>query len=324
VIYPSIPYHLSVYKRISPEFPPTKFSTGVDALDRVLGGEGDSSAQPYPGGLPQRRCTGFIGRRGGHKSHLGYLSLLKHVLEHDHGHRAIIVSLRDDENMARQTLEKILRQELELLDKAERKLLELELSGRLEILFFPPGHITPEEFYHRVIVTVLGMKRHVDQNEEVVVLFNSLDQLASRFPLCAEEKIFLPGMIETLTAEGVTSIFIGVDEQGQPAEQYGLLAMADALISFDRFSISKVDYVGHIKDHFEPEDTGAFNRFAASLPDVCRPVVLNIERFAGGQAAKQGGILELVESPAQEPIFGRSFGLAFVPFSPKYARGTSA
>ena len=62
----------------------------------------------------------------------------------------------------------------------------------------------------------------------------------------AEETIFIPGMIETLNAENVTSIFIGVQEPGQPPEKYGLLSMADLIIKSNKKSFSRKDYIGHI------------------------------------------------------------------------------
>lgn len=333
-IYPSIPYHLSLYKRSSPDLPLERFSTGIEELNIALRGDSQS-----PGGFPKGRCTGLLGMRGGHKSHLGYLCLLNHVLEAKRSkatkRKALIISLRDDENMARKALVNILHEiHHEEAFENRKKLDSLEKEGKLEIQFFPPGHITPEEFYHRILMTILRMKR---DGAEVALLFNSLDQLGSRFPLCAQERIFIPGIIETLTAENVTSIFIGVDEKGQPGEQYGMLSMADALISFDRWRLHKNDYIGHLMEKAIkqarnektklqfPKVEDIITKIEKDIPTYPQPVILNIVRFAGGQAAKIGGFLELIDKSQNDPeirktAYGCDKGLAFVPFSPAFRR----
>ena len=221
-IYPSIHYHLSRYKRRGPNPTGKPSTTRVDALDRVLGG-----------GLPSGRCTAFIGDRGGHKSHLGYLHLLHCVVEDNEA--GLVISLRDDEQLTRRAMARILRQEFpqfSSLDDAEvgKHLDDWERKDQLEVLYFHPGYITPNEFFHRVLMSIYRMKAHGKQS--ITALFNSIDQLAARFPLCANEGIFVPGLIEALSGEGVTSVFIAVDESGQPMEQYGLLPMADLILSF--------------------------------------------------------------------------------------------
>ena len=354
-IFPSIPYHLSLYKRLSPEWTDKRLSSGIDDLDQDLRGEPDEQ-----GGFPYQRCTGFVGMRGGHKSHLGYLFVLNHILGRENN-KALVVSLRDDENMARGTMAKILTE----LPKgkpsaqaspgighaqkaAEKKLVDLELKDQLELQFFPPGHIAPEEFYHRILISVLRLKQN---GGDVVLLFNSLDQLASRFPLCAKEEIFVPGLIETLTANQVTSVFIGVDEEGQPTQQYGLLSMADALISFNRVRIGRNDYLGHLEEaivarklrlavesaqersDISPANTDARAQAAKLVSKLKsesdpfenlypRPVVLDIVRFAGGQAAKIGGMLELKQlgDARNLQVWGKEYGLCYVPFSKKHRR----
>jgi KaiC/GvpD/RAD55 family RecA-like ATPase/archaellum biogenesis ATPase FlaH len=354
-IFPSIPYHLSLYKRLSPEWTDEKLSTGIPELDLDLRGEPEEQ-----GGFPYQRCTGFIGMRGGHKSHLGYRFVLNHILGKPK-HKALVVSLRDDENMARGTMAKILTEvpawqeerripvkEMENAERAaEDDLRALELKDQLELQFFPPGHIAPEEFYHKILISVLRLK---EGEGDVVLLFNSLDQLASRFPLCAKEETFVPGLIETLTANRVTSVFIGVDEEGQPSQQYGLLSMADALISFNRVRIGREDYLGHIEEAIAARKMAAWDsakgeqarrkakkvagdearKLIEALKNKAepfenlypRPVVLDIVRFAGGQAAKIGGMLELKHLGEGEnrPIWGREHGLCYVPFSKKYRR----
>ena len=47
---------------------------------------------------------------------------------------------------------------------------------------------------------------------------------------------FIPGIIASLSGEDITSMFIAVDEKGQPEEQYGLIPMADLVLSFTGLS----------------------------------------------------------------------------------------
>lgn len=295
-IFPSIHYYLSVYKRSHSSGPPSLVPTPIQSLNGIL-----------KGGFPEGRCTGFIGCRGGHKSHLGYLHLLGRVIGKEQ-EKAIVVSLRDDEGMARKTMSQILEQEL----RFEGSLSQLEGEDRLEILFYPPGYITAEEFFHRVFMSIQRLKQG-DPSAKITLLFNSLDQLSSRFPLCAREQIFVPGIIDMLTAESVTSIFIAVEEKGQPAEQYGLLSMADALLSFDQQRFHRDNYCGHID-----EARSSVKAVRERVGDSRQTIVLRVVRFAGGQAAGDGGILELVDDTAGSVLSGES-GLHFIPFSPKYS-----
>ena len=324
-IYPSIHYYLSVYKRSNPSRELPEYTVPLESLKTI-----------FSEGFPRGRCTGFIGTRGGHKSHLGYLSILRRIVE-DLSERALIVSLRDDEEMARQTLSKILRQETDYrhdLDKLER-------DDRIEILYFPPGYVTPEEFFHRMFLSVQRLKYKPDRgkngndNRHVTVLFNSLDQLSSRFPLCAKEQIFIPGIIEALSAEDVTSIFIAVEEPGQPPEQYGLLSMADALISFQHKDFALDEYLENVGAYFGYKEDDEMVLYARQyLPAIQNIVTMQIVRFAGGQAAGAGGLLELVHKQTHKTKIFRDIlckyhecsddelkeGLVFIPFVSNISR----
>lgn len=314
-IFPSIHYYLSIYKRASPDTTSILSSTSIKSLDGVLGG-----------GLPLRRCTGFVGSRGGHKSHLGYLHLLSKIVEPGDDEKALIISLRDDEGLARKTMLTILKQQFpDYRESYEQKLQELLEHDKLEILYYPPGYITPEEFFHRMYMSLQRLKAG-NSKARITLLFNSLDQLSSRFPLCARQQIFIPGIIETLSAEKVTSIFIGVEESGQPPEQYGLLSMADALISFHQHEFHTQDYLGHLDDHlgFRQKLPKAEIAEVEGLLGLTRKtVMLRVVRFAGGKEAGAGGILELVEERAARFKIYRKEGLHFVPFSPNHLHGTS-
>jgi KaiC/GvpD/RAD55 family RecA-like ATPase len=309
-IFPSIHYYLSTYKRLSPEIPAIHDPTKMKNLNKIL-----------KGGFPKGRCVGFMGGRGGHKSHLGYQHLLHKVIDKDE--RGIVISLRDDEGTAKKTMQTILLQDFKLQDieKCEPVLDEFLREDKLDILYYPPGYITPEEFFHRLFMAIQRMK-HNNPKNSITLLFNSLDQLGSRFPLCAKEAIFIPGIIETLTAESITSIFIGVEEPGQPPEQYGLLSMADLILSFKQQWFPKDQYLGHIEESLADKTKKVFNIGNDKLGSIVPAVVMSVVRYTGGQAAGAGGILELVDKKdANFKIYGRE-GLHFVPFSPKYQQGS--
>lgn len=328
-IYPSLHYHLSRYKRVEPS--PLSY---VDTLPKSL-------STLLEKGFPEGRCTAFIGDRGNHKSHLGYLHLL-HRIQQQQSEAGLIISLRDDEDMTRTTLISILgsqefdlpvltqkeEKELSRSDKRdwdkvrwrflEKRLADLEMADKIEVLYFHPGYITPEEFFHRMFISVHRLKK---SNKKITVLFNSLDQLAARFPLCAKQEIFVPSMIEALCGDGVTSIFIAVQEPGQPDRQYGLLPMADLVLSFRRGTILGADYRNIIK-----RETGnTVTPQPGAVPDPERSeVVVEVQRFAGGERAGSRGILELVKNP-KESGFGKS-GLQFAKLlneQVKYPKGTA-
>lgn len=314
-VYPSIHYYLSLYKKHSPHASTRgPVSTSLDALDDLL-----------RGGLPRGRCTGMLGLRGGHKSHLAYRAILSAIQESP-STRGLIISLRDDSIAVQDTLSRIL---IELGKKnertAKRHLESLQNSGRLEILYFPPGYITPEEFFHKLMMSLHNLRKRED--DEVIALFNSLDQLGARFPLCANEQNFIPGIIEVMSGEGVTSWFVAVEEDGQPPEQYGLMSMADALLSFRRHKVPCENYVGHVGEHLQcyPQSGTPKTNSPASLdsllsstktdlPERKQVVVVRVVRYAGGQPAGRGGFLELVEKGSAESQLLRP-GLSFVEFS---------
>jgi hypothetical protein len=325
-IFPSIHYILSEYKRKSPFINPIPLGSPVENLNRTL----------Y-GGFPMGRCVGLIGTRGGHKSHLGYLELLHRIVGssnadsahaprrgRDVRHKALVISLRDDEGMTRQTMQNILRQHWpnESID-----LWDLEKEGLLEVMYYPPGYITPEEFFHRLLLSIKWMNRdgNGSQRPHVTLLFNSLDQLASRFPLCAREEIFIPGVIQMLSAEGVSSFFVGAKEVGQPEEYYGLLSMAELILTLDRKSFKKEEYIGLVQSAFEENSRSPeFALAARNFPKEHNAVLLEVVRYAGGQAPGANGILELVnEGDFLFPLYGGQ-GLLFVPRTGALAPETSS
>jgi KaiC/GvpD/RAD55 family RecA-like ATPase len=320
-VYPSIHYYLSAYKRSAPLSSPARADTLPEPLSRGI----------LQGGYPAHRCTAFIGERGTHKSHLAYLHLLHRVKRH--GERALIVSLRD-EAVTRRTLAGILCHDLgRPADECAREIANLEDDGWLEVLYYVPGYITPEEFMHRMLMSVYRMKNAPPpcggDVPHLTVLFNSVDQLASRFPLCASERIFVPGVIEVLSGAGATSIVVAVEEPGQPPEQYGLLSMADLILRFDRRPFLERDYLDHVRSFVaEPAAGVSADRLndllsradhRAGMSAVTRDVVvLQVERYAGGQAAGAQGLLEYIDLTSFPRCVYENPGLHFLPLEASY------
>ena len=313
-IYPSIHYYLSECKRKAPTQAPRQAETIPFRLNDILRHPKDSDSIKNRG-FPEGRCTAFIGNRGGHKSHLGYLHLLNRILKH--GEKALIITLRDDEEMTKQTLDGVIKQQFR---DNSIEVSELEDSNRLEILYYPPGYITPEEFIHRALMSISRLKKNTDK---LTVLFNSLDQLGARFPLCAKQEIFVPGLIEILSAEQITSIFIAVTEPGQPEEQYGLLSMADLIMSFDMQHFKFQEYFEHLNEVWqyekrENEIKERVKKVKEKFGKTIRyEIVLQIIRFAGGQRAGAKGILELVDEHQLDDSLYVKPGLHFTPLSQK-------
>lgn len=314
-IFPSIHYYLSVYKRKAPTQSPQLADTCPDKLNEIL--EDPKTSEK---GLPEGRCTAFIGVRGGHKSHLGYLHLLNRIINRDEN--GLVISLRDDEEMTKKTMEGILKQEF---PDERRTLSDFEYKNRLEILYYPPGYITPEDFLHRMFISIQRLTQKEpggNEKTKLTVLFNSLDQLSARFPLCVKQEIFVPGIIELLSGEGITSIFIAVEEPGQPAEQYGLLPMGDLILSFHLYRFKFEDYYGHLKETWKFVEGKANRICEESKGTYGDEIVLQVVRFAGGQRAGAKGLLELVdENKVHESLYPNGAGLYFTRLSPKFSQG---
>ena len=284
-IFPSIHFYLSKYGKFTQSGELDYDATFPNTFSDFL------AIQPKTkeGGFPAGRCTALIGCRGGHKSHLAYLHILARLTGKYQGGKpadaennvALIISLRDDEKMITATLNGILDNEF---PKKGWNVENFVANGRLEILYYPPGYISPEEFIHRIFVSIHKLKI---KKKKVTVIFNSIDQIGARFPLCAKLDIFIPSIIQILIGESITSIFIAVDEKDQPVEQYGLLPMADLILSFHQYQMTLKQYndilnIGKSKRNLEKEEG-----------QKREEIILTVERFAGGKKGGAKGLLEL-------------------------------
>ncbi len=192
-------------------------------------------------GLPAGSCTAIVGSRGGMKSHLAYYTMLK-FLETRQDERALLVSLRDEEDAAKQTLAEILSNQqndecrpwagIDDITEGHKRLNKHLDDDRLEILFFWPGYISPEEFFHLVQVS---LDRCPSGRRPVsLVVVNGLEQLSARFPLCAQESMFVSGLITMLAVCGTTNIVVSGGDPSLPPDAggvpAGLLQMGDLVI----------------------------------------------------------------------------------------------
>jgi len=312
-IFPSVHFYLSKYRKFMQSGELKYDTTFPHSFSKFLSIDGSHKGK----GFPKGRCTALIGCRGGHKSHLGYLHILSRLTgKYENGvaearkNAALIISLRDDEEMIKTTFNGILNNEFSSTNE-NWKTEDFIDDGRLEFLYYPPGYISPEEFIHRIFVSIHKLKQNY---KNVTVLFNSLDQLAARFPLCAKFDIFIPSIIQILIGESITSIFIAVDEKDQPVEQYGLLPMADLILSFHKYQLEQQEYYNILKsddfaydefgkykydkselEQFNPQNVNQKNEQAGeNNSNVQREeVIITVERFAGGKKAGEKGLLEL-------------------------------
>jgi KaiC/GvpD/RAD55 family RecA-like ATPase len=197
----------------------------VDNLDAILPGDGSANTVR---GIPSGHCTAFIGSRGAMKSHLAYLALLD-ALKKDSNMVAVMLSMRDDETAAMDTFRRIAMHH----DIGAGVVDQFSETSRLHVVYFPPGYLPPEEFMHRVVVAVDGMRaRHpAREHMKLILLINGIDHLKARHPLCAAEPMFVTSLLSYLRLKRVTTIVTSaLDHDG--FDDYGLLQMADLLISF--------------------------------------------------------------------------------------------
>jgi KaiC/GvpD/RAD55 family RecA-like ATPase len=289
IIYPSIHYYLSGYRKRSSPSSTEKSTDYPFQLGEILN-------------LPFGRCTGLVGERGTHKSHLAYMYLLYNIIAK--GYRGLIITLREDEKKTIEALQIILNQLVEQTefpgDRPSKNIYDYIHSNRLEILYFLPGYITPNEFFHRIFISTHRMK----QNEsKVISIFNSLDQIEARFPLCTKEDIFIPSIIEFFLGEHITNIFIAVNEDEKTLDKYGLLPMADYVLSFKKKPVDPNEFQNQFTLNSQLRQY--FNNNYIGVNKI-ETVEVKVEKHSGGRPKVRKGILELDSSQkyfTQEGIY---------------------
>jgi KaiC/GvpD/RAD55 family RecA-like ATPase len=283
-IYPSMHFVLSRHKYLHPT-PDSKTILPVFS----------DLAKLLSGGFHAGRCIAFTGGRGTHKSRLAFAQLLYTLRQEDAEARAIVISLGDDELTTSRILEEIDREQFPNRAKGS-SVNELIRSGRLEIAYYPPGFITPEEFFHRLQLSIArNRKRSV--KGPLLLVFNSLNLLHSHFPLCAEHKVFIPAVVELLGHQGVTSFF--VTGTGQAVDEYGLLSLADPILEFTRLPVDRRFVLNNLLP------ARAKKSLAKGWPAEIPLVRMEVARFAAGTSAGEHAFLALA---AQGDRLARALG----------------
>jgi hypothetical protein len=120
-----------------------------------------------------------------------------------------------------------------------------------------------------------------------------------------------------LTAEGVTSYFVAARDQESGDDYYGLLSMAELILSFTRRPLPREEYQNYMRSLLpetldSPRDQ-AVREWEDNLDQTMATVELTVVRFAGGEPAGANGILELFKDGSEmNHVFGRR-GLVFIP-----------
>lgn len=267
-IFPSLHYYISQFKKLG-----NTSTIEKTPLDNKIESINQFNKFLENKFIPPGKTTAFVGKRGSHKEHLALLYFLDKLVNQKES--LLILSLDKDVDLTKETIKTVLRdknllQNTDYVNNEGEFIKKKIIEDSLRILYFPPGYITPEDFCHKVYVNVKKMVS--DNNDKKLnVLFNSLDQLPALFPLCAEEKIFVPSIVEFLNAEkDVTSIFIAAEEEKEQT-QYGLLPMSDLILSFN-----------HEKEEGE------------------EGVVVKVEKFSGGKCIGNRGIVDNVRETSTE------------------------
>jgi hypothetical protein len=152
---------------------------------------------------------------------------------------------------------------------------------------------------------------------KVTLIFNSVEQLSSRFPLCTQEPIFIPSIVQMLGAEDVSSFFVAADSCETPSatSSYGLETVAELILRFERKAMSKKNYLASLakagmQARWPKTEDGFFPRQVSKI---------TVNRFAGGRAAGAFGYLDLVEDKSHPLAGARSVALhrlVYLPSTP--------
>lgn len=260
-VFPSIHRHLSIARGAIDKFQGIKFTRYAEAIKTPFAAMNHAI---QGGGFPSGACSLIVGDRGGMKSHLAYYTLLRFLIE-NLDQRATIISLRDTQDAAESTLAEILFKQVDdngnklYEDDDKNNKIDFDINNgddalkfireilvaddRLEILYFWPGYISSEEFFHLVCTSVdrpsIRKKKGIGKKKEQwppasLVVLNGIEQLSARFPLCDKESMFVAGLLSMLTVKGITVLVTSGGLANLPSHQggvpQGLLPMSDLII----------------------------------------------------------------------------------------------
>ncbi len=228
-IFPSVHRALSQFKRIADtkeDHQATGYmTTPYENLDGIIAPAARDRGER--GGLPLGKCTAFLGGRGSLKSHIAYHIALRQAVEM---HSVTIVSLRDDIFALEDTLKQI----------AKTEEIDASWKEKMRFVYFWPGYISPEQFYHTISGEILG------QDKPDFVVIGGLDRIEGRFPLCSREPIFVPALVSLLNLSEITSLVTSAQSDthrrsGDASVGPALLPMADLVLGFEAQPSSRED-----------------------------------------------------------------------------------
>ncbi len=186
-------------------------------------------------------------------------------------------------------------------------------TSLLKIMYWRPGNITPEEFVDRLIREIGEVDDSDQESRYERVVFDEVSQLRQRFPLLARSQLFLPTLIDTFKAVGMTSLFLADAEVEtpftlDPVLNHGLDVMTDHVIRTRIAYRIGSEQEGGPLTFDPPKEPGAANRAVIveidARPGVARlvPHLLRVNDVASfdPEADESERILE-VEMDRLEP-----------------------
>jgi hypothetical protein len=188
------------------------------------------------------------------KSHLAYSFMLGNALgvaEPGKPKNILLISMRDDFDAARITLTRLIEQQgfAEGSRNPADVLSDLLKWDRLEILYNWPGCVTPNEFFHRIYVALARKRGSADPGETLspkrdtaeIVVLNGLDQLDVKFPLCGNERVFVPALISLFRCFKVCSVVITTEDRSGSSQD--TRPLSDLILEFSVTSVPEREFL---------------------------------------------------------------------------------
>lgn len=190
VIYPAVASILRARERRVESSRQVYFPTGIDGLDRALGG----------GGLARETVTLCLGRSGIGKSVVALHCLLSAQHQDDQWtaageERILMVSFRSRSPLP------VLGHNLDYLCRRHARKL---CHGAIEELRFPPSTRTPEEILGRVIDTLADARNLGEPISRVVVV--DVDHARTNLLAMTQEDLFTTALLAVLRTASVTAL----------------------------------------------------------------------------------------------------------------------
>lgn len=264
-VYPRIQWYLS-YLRANPASAPLEDSPAVYQVLPAEVGEIIAPRDSKSAGFQAGHIVSLVGKQNILKTRFAYACLLKNVLAG--GEIGLIVSLDANEdvvcNILAGLIESEFEEELQQFEKtlqrdnpvlyqqleptkagfesrlALKRVQYLFYDDKLSFIHYEPAYISPGEFFHRVYVALKrprqGFQDTARREERAgFVIVDGLDQIESKFPLCAKEPLFVSSLVSLFkTDKHACAVFISSqdpEDSLQPSAS-ALLPLSDLLLKF--------------------------------------------------------------------------------------------